>query len=135
MPIASTKKVQSFIQGIINGQTFIESGLSILLDSPDREQKFDGWLLINKGISLLMLMKAAYLTHAPSLVDSNLIQGQINSFNTYYADLVQAQADAGVSGGYVVFRDAINQAQTDHASIITTIKSKDVPSHGVRSLD
>lgn len=134
MPIADTKKIQSLIQGILDGQVDVESGLVILLGTPSFVQKFQGWALIVRGIGKMSLIKAFYHTHNPNLSGSNLSGPQASSLNSYYSTLKQLLFDADVSGGYVTFRDGVNQAQIDHASIITTLKSKDIPSHGIKSL-
>ena len=135
MPPSDSKVVQSLIQGLLAGQTDIESGLVVLLDSPSWKQKITGWGLVTRGIGKMTLMRAAFFTHNPSFAGTNLTGGQAASLNTYYLTLEQLLSDADVDGGYVAFRDGVNQLQTDHAAIITTMKSKDQPSHGTKSLD
>lgn len=136
MPIADTKKVQSLIQGILEGQVDVEAGLTILLDSPGRDNKIRGWLLIFRAIGKMSRIKAQFLTHSPSFSGTNLSAPQASDLNSYYAELKQLLIDADEEGGgYIAFRDGVNQAQTEYAAIITILKSKNIPSHSTRSLD
>lgn len=70
---------------------------------------------IESGISKLNSIKTKYQNHNPDLTGSNLTAQQASDFNAYLT--------------------ALNQLQIDHAVIITTLKDKDMPSHGTRSLD
>ncbi len=92
MPIASQKKVQSMIQGGLEGQSDIESGIT----------KMDN-------------IKTNYQNHNPDLTDSNMTAQQVIDWNAYHT--------------------ALKQTQIDHAAIIATLKAKDMPSHGTKSLD
>lgn len=75
----------------------------------------DALTAIESGIEKLNTIKTKYQAHNPSLAGSNLTVQQLSAFNSYLNDT--------------------NQAQTDHAGIINTLKSKDVPSHSTSTLD
>lgn len=94
MPIADQKKIQSFIQYLINEITNIE----------------------NVDIAL-QLAKTKWIAHNPdeTVPGSNLTTQNVNDANA--------------------FINAINTLLNDHSAIIATLKSKDFPSHGVKSLD
>ena len=57
-------------------------------------------------------LKAKYQTLNPSLNDSNLTAGQVTAITTFIASLKTLREDV----------------------VVTTVKSKDHPSHGIKSL-
>lgn len=70
MPIVDTKKVQSLIQGVIEAQEEIDS-----------------------GISKLNRIKSKYQNHNPDLTNSNLTSQQAGNFNSYLVAMNQLQTD------------------------------------------
>jgi len=70
---------------------------------------------IESGIAKMDTGKTKYQAHNPNLTGANLTAQEVSDWNDYHT--------------------ALKQLQTDHAAIIATIKSKNVPSHGIKSLD
>lgn len=91
MPIADTKKVQSFIQAFLPEIAKIES-----------------------ADTALQALKTEWLAQAPSLTDSNMGIAEAAAANNFLA--------------------AVNTLLSDHSAIIATLKAKDMPSHGTKSL-
>ena len=67
------------------------------------------------GIVKMDTGKSKYQAHNPDLTGANLTAQEVSDWNNYH--------------------NALKQAQIDHAAIIATIKNKDIPSHGIKSLD
>lgn len=74
-----------------------------------------GQIEIESGITKMDSGKSKYQAHNPDLVGSNLTVSEVQDWNAYHNDL--------------------EQTQIDHAAIIATLKGKDMPSHGTKSLD
>jgi hypothetical protein len=65
--------------------------------------------------STMQIIKTKYQNASPDLTGSNLTSQQVTDTNALIS--------------------AVALVLTDHAAIITTLKSKNIPSHGTKSLD
>jgi hypothetical protein len=65
--------------------------------------------------SLMQIIKTKYQNANPDLTNSNMTTQQVTDTNTMIA--------------------AVASVLSDHAAIITVLKSKNIPSHGIKSLD
>lgn len=79
------------------------------------QYEISGQSEVESGIAKMDTGKSKYQGHNPDLTGANLTAQEVSDWNEYHS--------------------ALKQLQVDHAAIITTIKSKNMPDHGYKSLD